>query len=235
MKKLINKPTIVPRILPRGRHKLDPDLVAASQRQRLLEAMTELVADKGYSAVTIGDIVQRAGTAKRTFYDHFADKLQCFLSALDVITESLVATGRSTFAVAGTVRARTESSVRGYLTRLASMPNTAKVFYLEANSAGPEAVTRRNDVQVKFARHIVAMSRKAALAGGQELSELHALGVVGAIHQMVYSHLHQHGPDSLLEISEEVVALASAFLTIRMPPRPRSKPKSGARRRRASR
>ena len=225
MKKLI-KPTLVPRTLPRGRHKLDPDLVAASQRQRLLEAMTELVAETGYAAVTIGDIVQRAGTAKRTFYDHFADKLQCFLSALDVITETLVAAARTTFAVSGGVRARTESSVRGYLAQLAAMPSTAKVFYLEASSAGPEAVTRRNDVQLKFARHIVSLSRKAVLAGGQELSELHALGVVGAIHQIVYSHLHRHGPDSLLEISEDVVKLASAFLTIRMPPRPKPKPRS---------
>jgi len=72
----------VPRILPRGRHKLDPQLVAASQRQRLLEAIVELVAEKGFSDVTIGDIVSRAGTAKRTFYDHFPSKEQCFLELL---------------------------------------------------------------------------------------------------------------------------------------------------------
>jgi AcrR family transcriptional regulator len=220
VKKLTNKTTIVPRILPRGRHKLDPDLVAASQRQRLLEAMTELVAEKGYAAVTIGDIVQRAGTAKRTFYDHFADKTQCFLAALDVITEALLATGRSTFAVSGGTRERTENSLRGYLARLVAMPSTAKVFYLEANAAGPEAVTRRNDVQLKFARHIVTLSRKAAQQGeGQELSEMHALGVVGAIHQLIYAQLHKHGPESLLEIAEDVVQVAAAFLTVRMPPR----------------
>jgi len=216
VKKLSSKATIVPRILPRGRHNLDPDLVAASQRQRLLEAMTGLVAEKGYAAVTIGDIVRRAGTAKRTFYDHFTDKLQCFLAALDVITDTLVASGRMTFSVPGGVRERCEYSLRGYLALLVSMPNTAKVFYLEAIAAGPEAVTRRNDVQLKFARHIVAMSR--SLEGkGQELSELHALGVVGAIHQLIYAHLHAHGPDSLLEISDDVVQLAVAFLTVKLP------------------
>src|SRR5512144_2933893 len=46
VKKTSNKASVVPRILPRGRHKLDPELVAASQRQRLLEAITELVAEK---------------------------------------------------------------------------------------------------------------------------------------------------------------------------------------------
>ena len=225
-----NEANAVPRILPRGRHKLDPQLVAASQRQRLLEAITGLVAEKGYPDVTIGDIVTRAGTAKRTFYDHFSDKLQCFLAALDVITDRLVAASARLFGVSGTVRERCESSLRGYLELLASMPNTAKVFYLEAIAAGPEAVTRRHDVHLKFARNIVALSRAAALEGeGQELTELHALAVVGALHQLIYGQLHQHGPDSLLEISDDVVPLAVAFLTVRNPPA-----RQTARRRRAS-
>jgi len=231
------KPTIVPRILPRGRHKLDPKLVAASQRQRLLEAMTGLVAEKGYAAVTIGEVVKRAGTAKRTFYDHFTDKLQCFLDALDLITDTLVASGRTMFAVSGNVRERCEYALRGYLALLVSMPSTAKVFYLEAVAAGPEAMTRRNDVQLKFARHIVGLSRSAALQGqGQELSELHALGVVGAVHQLIYAHLHQHGPDSLLEISDDVVNLAVAFLTVRLPPAAKAQPpaQQSIRRRRAA-
>jgi AcrR family transcriptional regulator len=213
------KGTLVPRVLPRGRHKLDPQLVAASQRQRLLEAITELVAENGYSKVTIGGIIDRAKTAKRTFYDHFGDKLQCFLAALDVITDSLVAASARLFAVSGTVRERCEYSMRGYLELLARMPNTAKVFYLEAIAAGPEAVTRRHDVHLKFARNIVALSRGAALDGeGAQLSELHAVAVVGALHQMIYGQLLQHGPDSLLELSDDVVQIAVAFLTVRMPP-----------------
>lgn len=219
MKKTPNKPTIVPRILPRGRHKLDPKLVAASQRHRLLEAMTTLVAEKGYAAVTIGDIVRLAGTAKRTFYDHFPDKLSIFLEALDAVTETLLASGRRAFATTGTVRERCEYSLRGYLALLVSMPNTAKVFYLEANAAGPEAVTRRHDVQLKFVRHIVGLSRAAASEGkGQELSELHALAVVSAIHGLIYAQLQQHGPDSLHDIADAVVEIAVAFLTVRMPP-----------------
>ena len=214
-----SKPNLVPRILPRGRHKLDPQLVAASQRQRLLEAIVELVAEKGYPDVTIGEIVSRAGTAKRTFYDHFADKLQCFLAALDGITDILVAASARFFAISGTVRERCEYSMRGYLELLVSMPNTAKVFYLEAVAAGPESVTRRHAVQLKFARNIVGLSRAAALAGeGQELSELHAMAVVGAMHQMIYGQLLQHGPDALLEIIDDVVTLSVAFLTVRMPP-----------------
>ncbi|TMQ02948.1 MAG: TetR/AcrR family transcriptional regulator [Deltaproteobacteria bacterium] len=213
-----SKTNLVPRILPRGRHKLDPQLVAASQRQRLIEAIVELVAERSYPDVTIGDIVARAGTAKRTFYDHFADKLQCFLAALDGITDTLVAASARFFAVSGTVRERCEYSMRGYLELLASMPNTAKVFYLEAVAAGPEAVTRRHGVQLKFAHNIVALSRSAAQGGeGEELSELHALAVVGALHQVIYGQLLEQGPDSLLGVIDDLVRIAVAFLTVHLP------------------
>jgi AcrR family transcriptional regulator len=213
-----SKTNLVPRILPRGRHKLDPQLVAASQRQRLVEAIVELVAERSYPEVTIGDIVARAGTAKRTFYDHFADKLECFLAALDGITDTLVAASARFFAVSGTVRERCEYSMRGYLELLASMPNTAKVFYLEAVAAGPEAVTRRHGVQLKFARNIVALSRSASQGGeGEELSELHALAVVGALHQVIYGQLLEHGPDSLLGVIDDLVRIAVAFLTVHLP------------------
>jgi hypothetical protein len=126
------------------------------------------------------------------------------------------------------VRERCEYSLRGYLELLASMPNTAKVFYLEAVAAGPEAVSRRLGVHLKFARNIVALSRSAALEGeGRELSELHALAVVGALHQLIYGQLHDHGPDSLLEISDDVVQLAVAFLMVRLPPRQPRRRRSG--------
>lgn len=224
----------MPRILPRGRHKLDPQLVAASQRQRLIEAITELVAEKGYPDVTIGEIVTRAGTAKRTFYDHFVDKLECFLAAFDVITSTLTASSARMFGTSGSVRERCESSIRGYLEMLASMPNAAKVFYLEAIAAGPEAVTRRYSVHLRFARNIVALSRSASHTGqGRELSELHALAVVGALHQMIYGQLHTKGPDRLLEIADDVVQLAVAFLTVRMPG-PARKRRRAARSSRAS-
>ena len=61
----------IPRRLPRGTHGLDPSLVAASQRTRLLEAVGRAVAEKGYAAATIDDIVRGAGVSKKTFYEHF--------------------------------------------------------------------------------------------------------------------------------------------------------------------
>src|SRR2546425_8449639 len=70
--------------LPSGYTGLPRELVEASQRQRLLHGVTVTVAEKGYGPTTIADITARAGVSKKTFYEHFPDKLACFLAAHDV-------------------------------------------------------------------------------------------------------------------------------------------------------
>src|SRR5918992_915058 len=84
-------PRDIPRRLPRGSHGLDPGVVAASQRARLLEAVGRAGAEKGYAAATIDDIVRGAGVSKKTFYDHFRDKLDCFLAAYEAASDELLA------------------------------------------------------------------------------------------------------------------------------------------------
>jgi AcrR family transcriptional regulator len=210
---------LVPRVLPRGRHKLKHSLVVASQRQRLLEAITELVAEKGYAAVTLNDIVRRAAIAKRTFYVHFPDKLGCFIAAFDAFTLKLVETVMRLFRMQGSVHARTQFSVRGLL---AAMPEATRAFYLELPAAGAEALDRRLAMQREFARLLIQLSREVhdGRPEVRELSELHALAAVGALHELVVRTVHEHGPSQLLEVGRELAPLAAAFITLQVPDEP---------------
>ena len=106
----------IPRRLPRGTHGLDRSLVAASQRTRLLEAVGRAVADRGYAAATIDDIVRDAGVSKKTFYEHFSDKLDCFLAAYEAASDELLEHMRAAQEEAGDAAAkpaRTATSARG--------------------------------------------------------------------------------------------------------------------------
>src|ERR687887_842834 len=67
--------------LPRGPHGLPRDVVVKSQRSRMLGALVEVVAEKGYAATTVADIIGRAGVSRTTFYQQFKDKEDCFLVA----------------------------------------------------------------------------------------------------------------------------------------------------------
>src|SRR3954452_13838898 len=72
-----------PRPLPRGPHGLERDVVLASQRGRMLAAMADAVARTGYAGTTVADVVAGAGVSRKTFYEHFSDREECFLAAFD--------------------------------------------------------------------------------------------------------------------------------------------------------
>ena len=67
--------------LPRGRSSLPQQDVRASQRQRLLRSAIAVVSESGYQQVTVADIVRRAKVSRGAFYEHFANKEECFLAA----------------------------------------------------------------------------------------------------------------------------------------------------------
>ena len=69
--------------LPPGRHGLPRDFVVHNQRERLIAGLAEAVAEKGYGGTTIADITRHAAVSRRTFYEHFDGKDECFVAAFD--------------------------------------------------------------------------------------------------------------------------------------------------------
>ena len=112
----------IPRRLPRGTHGLDRDVVEASQRTRLLEAIGRAVAERGYAGATIDDVVRRAGVSKQTFYDQFADTQECFLAAYEPASEELLERVREAHAGEGDWLERTRAGIAAYLRWLAADP-----------------------------------------------------------------------------------------------------------------
>jgi len=124
--------------LPRGPHRLSAEVVAASQRSRLLAAITALVAERGYAGTTITDLARRAGVSPNVFYEHFSDKEECYLAAYDVFVELLV---RAITEAAGPPEEPWESfvgeAVGAYLGVMEDERTAARAFVLEVEGAGP--------------------------------------------------------------------------------------------------
>ena len=79
------------RALDSGRRAVGRDAWKASQRPRILDAITELVAARGYAGTTVKEIAGAAGVSLSTFYEHFADKEECFLAAYEQVADELFA------------------------------------------------------------------------------------------------------------------------------------------------
>src|SRR4051812_48071138 len=74
------------RELPRRAHDLSRRDVMESQRWRILEAVTEVIAKLGYADASVADVIAVAGISRKTFYEQFRDKEDCFLTAYDVLS-----------------------------------------------------------------------------------------------------------------------------------------------------
>jgi AcrR family transcriptional regulator len=214
----ISRTPNIPRRLPRGTHGLDPSLVAASQRTRLLEAVGRAVAEKGYAAATIDDIVRGAGVSKKTFYEPFHDKLECFLAAYETASDELYEhvraaqdavppEGRAAAAHAsGTAwLERTHAGIRAYLRWLAAEPALARVFLIEIAAAGPEALACRERMRD---RHAERMRELQDPSIGVPNEIFHA--VVAAADDLVVRRLRE-GSD-LLELEPILLRLQVAQL-----------------------
>jgi AcrR family transcriptional regulator len=199
----------IPRRLPRGTHGLDPSLVAASQRTRLLEAVGGAVADQGYAATTIDDIVRGAGVSKKTFYEHFQDKLGAFLAAYEAASDELYEHVRvAQDGVSPTDDAwleRTHAGIRAYLRWLAAEPALARVFLVEVAAAGPEALACRERLRDRYAGRM----RELQDSDSDVPDEIfHA--VAAAADDLVVRRLREGG--DLLELEPVVLRLQVALL-----------------------
>ena len=68
---------------------LPPEEVAKNQRERLFAALVATVADKGFEATTVADLVELSGVSRSAFYEHFANKEACFLESLEAIVDAV--------------------------------------------------------------------------------------------------------------------------------------------------
>ena len=155
---------------------------------RMLAAMVQAVADKGYARVAVADVIERAGVSRKTFYEQFANKEDCFLAAYDATVDDLLATIDGALeALAPDWLAAHRAAVGAYLEALAASPEFAKAFLIEVLGAGAEALDRRAAVQDRFATQLKDVHRRAR----QDIPEIPEVpphtfrAAVGAVNELV--------------------------------------------------
>ncbi|HEY1596542.1 MAG TPA: TetR/AcrR family transcriptional regulator [Thermoleophilaceae bacterium] len=202
--------------LPRGPHRLAREEVLASQRARMLEAMAHAVAAKGYAATTVADVVGGAGVSRKTFYEHFQDKEDCFLAAFDAGVGVLVnAVERATLEACGEWRDHIRAGVRAYLATLASVPDFARTFLIEVLAAGPHALERRAEVHGRFADLLKTLHESYRTDHPEEIPELPDevfVAVVGAVNELVSDRVRKGRTTELPELEAVISYLQIAFL-----------------------
>lgn len=206
------------RALPRGPHGLSRDEVSRSQRERLLDAMTAAVGEKGFANAVVADVVERSGVSRATFYNLFRDKEDCFQAAYEA---NAARVAQLMDAGLSEVRDDPDRSpldkldfVLGlYLAALASAPELARVFLVEVYAAGAVAIRRRRDSLDQFVDIVAAThDGETGMLGTRPEQRFAAELIVGAVSSMVTTLVGVGETDRLTELRAPLMKLAKEVL-----------------------
>lgn len=134
--------------LPPGRHGLPREFVTHNQRERLIAGIAEAVAEDGYAGTTIAHITRAAAVSRRTFYEHFSSKDECFVAAYDTVMAELRERVTAAFEENDEWPQAIKAGIDAMLEFLAAEPNLARLCMVEALVAGP-AVVERYDAAIQ--------------------------------------------------------------------------------------
>jgi AcrR family transcriptional regulator len=191
--------------------------IAEWQRARMLDGMARAVAAKGYANVTVADVVAQAGVSRRTFYEQFTDKEDCFLEAFRTGCQLLlgeIVLALEDLPVDAGWRARLETGMRCYTAVLGADPAFARALVLDVLGAGPRAIELRRHVQESFSDLFRQLSEHAVAedAAVGPVPDLFLWALVGGISELIQRQILAEGAESLPTLAPALVQLVSAVI-----------------------
>jgi AcrR family transcriptional regulator len=201
------------RRLPPGRG-TPRDAAEKNQRERLFAAMVAKVADKGYEATSVADLVQLSGVSRSAFYKHFDDKQACFLAAVEAIVDPTL---ERIAAEAGERPEpnRAQHAFALLIDLITRQPAAAKMCIVEVYAAGPEGaalVDRTMDAATALAQRLL---EQAPERRGMPPDLVRS--IVGGIQKVIHKRLYR---DQVEELPGLVDQLWRWIFSYPVPPGP---------------
>jgi AcrR family transcriptional regulator len=190
--------------LPRGRHGLSRGAVVSDQRERMLRAVVDAVAANGYNETAVADILERSGVSRRTFYDQFKDKQDCFLHAYEATLSQVMSRVTEAYGRSAPWPDRIRAGLEALLEFLARDPPVARIALVEVLAAGPKALERYEQAMRGFERFFEAGREES----GDELPDNISEAIVGGVAQVLYLRVLKGDAKQLLDGLDELVYFA---------------------------
>jgi AcrR family transcriptional regulator/DNA-binding MarR family transcriptional regulator len=170
----------------------------------MLAAAVDAVDEVGYAGMTVAQVISRARVSRKTFYDVFADREDCFLAAFD----QALAQGRELLGEAYRAEDSWSEGVRTALARLLSTmdeePALTRLVVVEALAAGERVLGRRAEA---FSELAAAIDRGRREPDALDPAEVTAEGVVGAVFAVLHARVLDGGERPLTELLGQLMSI----------------------------
>lgn len=172
--------------------------------ERILRALAAVVSEKGYHETSVPDIIKRAKTSPRTFYEHFDTKEDAMVAALDSGAQKMLAEAMPAFRRAQASDASWQNQIQATQEAMFNFgvqePEYAHIGAVEIFGAGTRALEEREKVTELM---------EALLTPGYDVNpkvpRITAEAIGGALYALFYDHVRQKGAKRLPEIVPYVV------------------------------
>lgn len=195
-----------------GPHGIPRPVVTNIQRDRLMRAMAKTVAEYGYQETTVRRLLGRAGLSRRTYYELFEDKEDCFLAAYDEAVEHVLGLTIDAYRQGEAPEQKIERGLRAFLQFCADEPDIARMCIVEVLAAGPAARARRAETMERLADLMEGALNE--LRGDERLSRLSARGLIGGVHELIYTPIDRGETEHLPDLAEQIVSSQIAPLVL---------------------
>ena len=191
--------------LPPGRHGLPRTFVAENQRERLLNGVVEAVAEHGYDATTISHVTAAAKISRRTFYEYFADKENCFLAAFEMIETHVLDSMLAAPGAGEPWPERVRARLAALLDVLARDAAVSRCFLIEPLVAGGDVAARYRE-----AMQLLAGTLRPEPPPSELDMEVRDQALIGGIATLLVRRLNAGGVARLPDLLPDLVELALA-------------------------
>ncbi|WP_327069838.1 TetR/AcrR family transcriptional regulator [Kitasatospora sp. NBC_01250] len=173
------------RSIRRGPSRVPPEVVAATQRDRLLDGVVHTVAAYGYAGARVSDICQAAGVTRPVFYEQFSGKEEAFLAAHRHGTAVVIRRMEEAVGACGDWCEGVYAALRVVLAILAEVPAFATLAVVEVDAVGPAGRLVREQLRVRLRRLFAECPAPPAPVSGELLVD----SVVGGIYANLYRYI----------------------------------------------
>jgi AcrR family transcriptional regulator len=195
--------------LPAGRHGLPREFIVQNQRERLITALVDTVAEKGYTATTVADITKAATVSRRTFYEHFADKEAAFLAAYEMVSDHIRGSMQAAAEVFEEWPEKVRAALGTMLRFLSAEPELARLCMIEPLAAGGE-ITARHQASMQAFVEILKAGRPRRSGEKRPLPGATEQALVGGIVTLIVREISAGRAAQLEQLLPDLIELTLA-------------------------
>jgi AcrR family transcriptional regulator/DNA-binding MarR family transcriptional regulator len=179
--------------------------IAEIQRARIISAMVAVASERSVGYATVTRVVARSGVSRRTFYEFFEDREDCFLAAFDKAIGQIAAAVLPAYEAPSSWRERIRAALTALLQFLDLERDVARLVIVETLGAGPKALALRQRVLAELIAAVDDGCRE--VERGEGPPPLTAEGLVGGVLSLIHSRMVDERDAPLIELLNPLMSM----------------------------